>query len=163
MYKKGQIVKYVEPKNDDEERERFVVIDDSESRLLLGSVDTTISFGSTCVRSTDDVCLDVDVLIVESKITAQQLAIAFSKQLRDTLSASQMRQVIERNRAETLRNICHSHDFCDANMIMLAAFAQLLQVDDSHIGVGACSSDMMLRLWSAAWSMAKTSEFEVQP
>lgn len=29
-----------------------------------------------------------------------------------------MRKVVKRNRAETALGVCHSHDFCDANMVI---------------------------------------------
>ena len=75
------------------------------------------------------------------------MARTFSGLLRDELTAGQMSSVIERNRAETDRNVCHSHDFCDANMTMARAFRL----------VGQDPADNAL--WDAAWNAAKQAEF----
>jgi hypothetical protein len=77
------------------------------------------------------------------------MAKIFSGLLRDELTAGQMASVIELNRAETSRSICHSHDFCDANMTMARAFRLL----------GEDTSDNAL--WDAAWDAAKEAEFFV--
>lgn len=87
-------------------------------------------------------------------VTAELLAAKFSAILRDWLTAEQMEQVIQRNAAETHPGICHSHDFCDANMAMLEA-AELFGLDcDSCIHDEAAN-----RLWNAAWNLAKAKAF----
>ena len=54
--------------------------------------------------------------------TAETLAHEFSEGLRRYLSPAQMREVVERNRLEMTLGVCHSHDFCDANMVLYEAF-----------------------------------------
>lgn len=54
--------------------------------------------------------------------TADTLALEFSQDLHASLGPEQMREVVERNRAETAPGVCHSHDFCDANMVIYAVF-----------------------------------------
>jgi hypothetical protein len=37
-----------------------------------------------------------------------------------------MAEVVRRNASQTSENVCHSHDFCDANMVMADAMEQVL-------------------------------------
>jgi hypothetical protein len=48
----------------------------------------------------------------------ETLAREFSEGLHDYLIEEQMQAVVERNRAERAPRACHSHDFCDANMVL---------------------------------------------
>jgi hypothetical protein len=57
--------------------------------------------------------------------TAEQLATEFVDELRDQLTPAEFAEVRKRNAAETNPLICHSHDFCDANMVMLDAIERL--------------------------------------
>lgn len=83
---------------------------------------------------------------------ANQLAREFSKQLGQQLSAEQLRDVVKLNAEENnSRDICHSHDFCDANVVMLEAMAAL-GVKDSH----SVEADA---LWNEAWQIAKERGF----
>lgn len=85
--------------------------------------------------------------------TAEQVAAKFSEILRGWLTPEQMEQVVERNRAEKSPGVCHSHDFCDANMAMLGAF-EALGVPDPDVDDPA-----VLKLWSDAWDIAFKNEF----
>jgi hypothetical protein len=82
------------------------------------------------------------------------LAREFSRVLRATLDAHEVAEVIARNRIETSPSVCHSHDFCDANMVMLAAF-------EAH-GLDATDGDTNIALWNAAWDLAVKNEFSTQ-
>lgn len=83
------------------------------------------------------------------------LACVFSEVLKVWLSPDEMREVIARNRAEPNPSICHSHDFCDANMAMLEAWEPAIGPDiDVH-------SDEGIALWNAAWSRAKRNDFQM--
>lgn len=67
-----------------------------------------------------------------------------------------MRELIKRNKART-PGICHSHDFCDANMAMLEAWTELTGqecVDGED--EAAC------RAWNAAWDRAIETEFSTE-
>lgn len=86
----------------------------------------------------------------------QVLAREFSAALRALLSADQMQMVIERNAEETNPRICHSHDFCDANVVLLEVFL-------SH-GMDPADEGGMERwggLWDATWNLAKAQKFEL--
>lgn len=88
--------------------------------------------------------------------TPTELADAFSKHLRETLTAEQLRKVVIRNRHETEPTVCHSHDFCDANESMLEAAWETgackrgeFRADDSEL------ADIM----DLAWGHAKGNQF----
>ena len=54
--------------------------------------------------------------------TIETLALEFSQGLHVYLTPEQMSEIVERNKNETDPNICHSHDFCDANMFLHEVF-----------------------------------------
>ena len=88
--------------------------------------------------------------------TAATLAFEFSQGLQDCLGAERMGEVISRNRAETSQSVCHSHDFCDANMILYEVFIR-------H-GMDPATDEGMERhgaLWNQAWNLAKSRDFRV--
>jgi len=58
-------------------------------------------------------------------VTVRQLAVRFGKLLRQNMSAKEYRLVVHRNRKETQPSVCHSHDFCDSNMVMRDALLSL--------------------------------------
>lgn len=91
----------------------------------------------------------------------QNLAMEFSSVLREWLSEEEMLMVLARNARENDPLICHSHDFCDANMAMDEAarnlgFKEIYDHGESEEEVvRACV------FWSAAWAKAKASGFKV--
>lgn len=80
---------------------------------------------------------------------AELLAIAFCKELRDLLTLEQLTEVQGRNRSEENPNICHSHDFCDPNVAMLAALGEPFDP----------SSATQTALINKAWGIAKKAGF----
>jgi len=93
------------------------------------------------------------------------VARAFCRELARALSKSELAEVVRRNAAETDANVCHSHDFIDANMVMLRAyrrngwarFGPLVMRPpsfrhESYAGGRA--------LWSGAWDAAKAAGFD---
>lgn len=89
--------------------------------------------------------------------TATTIAVEFSQSLHACLGPEQMRKVVERNRTETTPGICHSHDFCDANMVLYAVFLH-------HDMDPASEGGMELHgaLWDQAWNLAKSRDFRVE-
>ena len=93
------------------------------------------------------------------------IAFRFSDIICTWHTAEEMRDIISRNEAEEDDNVCHSHDFCDANEAMLQAFEQALGREmhlPSEVESGDCSEadefyDMCL--WNDAWGMAKQERF----
>lgn len=64
----------------------------------------------------------------------------FVRILRDELSPSDFAEMLSRNRHEPNPAVCHSHDFCDANVYMADAFG---------------GHPMDAGVWNAAWGRAK--------
>jgi hypothetical protein len=99
--------------------------------------------------------------------TKEQVAKEFSKVLRSWLTPEQMTEVIALNREEKSPGICHSHDFCDANMAMLEAIChelgltedqfmdQLMKEMNSNAPCGEFNA-----LWNEAWEVAFRTEFK---
>lgn len=48
----------------------------------------------------------------------KSLARDFDARLRETLTVAEYDAMWAANRAEPNPNVCHSHDYCDANMVM---------------------------------------------
>ena len=88
-------------------------------------------------------------------VTKYQLAIEFSRQLCIALTAEQIDTVIELNGANQNPNICHSHDFCDANQVMLDALAALGLPDDAAFAAPGRLSPLV----GSAWQIAKDHDF----
>ena len=70
-----------------------------------------------------------------------------------------MRIVLDRNAAQDNPDVCHSHDFCDANMVMQIAaknlgYAENFDTADTEDRVDDCCN-----LWNAAWNEAKSTGF----
>jgi hypothetical protein len=88
----------------------------------------------------------------DQSMIATLIANEFSQQLRKTLTAEQMDEVVRLNKEEADKvGVCHSHDFCDANTEMIAALETLgiTRVTDA--------------LWNEAWKIAKGAEFKPLP
>lgn len=83
---------------------------------------------------------------------AEEIANAFSTILCDWLTAAELDTVNERNKTRGA-GVCHSHDFCDANMAMAEAFETVVKrpVDPQ--------SDADTALWDRAWDTARESGF----
>lgn len=82
------------------------------------------------------------------------VAHAFLEQLREDLGEADFKEVLRKQREEPIEGVCHSHDYCDANMAMDAAMAS--------VGIVALPEgeddlpDRVVDLWNAAWDHAKT-------
>lgn len=85
------------------------------------------------------------------------LARAFSYQLRQEIGLIDLMTVIRLNREEENKNICHSHDFCDANMVMLDAGVVLGYWTEENFDLDDCSA-----IVNDAWAIAKAANFEVK-
>lgn len=86
---------------------------------------------------------------------AYQLAIAFSNGLYEYLGEAVMDSVIDANANERDGRVCHTHDYCDANQIMIDAwqdaFGEPLEVD--------ASDEAQTDLINLAWGLASDYEF----
>ena len=80
----------------------------------------------------------------------EQIARRFSKLVAEYVGTENMQHIIVMNRDETDTNICHSHDFCDANVFMCEAIIDI---------TGIVPSDNDCDMWNRAWDTAKKAEF----
>ena len=89
--------------------------------------------------------------------TAQKIAIAFSREIRDCTTESQLAEINRRNASEEWG--CATHDFMDANEQMHAAFIRATGRDPlgEH---GMTDSD--IRLWNEAWEIARAARFTLE-
>ncbi len=83
-----------------------------------------------------------------------RIAATFTTKLFEALGDIKMHEVMRRNRSEENPNVCHSHDFCDANMIMADAFSEETGRDLDVADEGDAA------LCNEAWELARVSRFE---
>jgi len=80
--------------------------------------------------------------------SVENVAKRFTEQLIKTIGKRDWAKVVRRNATEATHDVCHSHDFCDANQVMLDVFAEFKI--DSFTDAGGT-------LWNEAWTIAKAS------
>lgn len=90
---------------------------------------------------------------------AAQVARAFSLILRQSIG-DRIQDVIARNRAETRPDVCHSHDFTDANDAMESAF-HATGIPVHFTDSPADDFERFCTVWNRAWVIAKQSEFSI--
>jgi hypothetical protein len=91
--------------------------------------------------------------------SAEVLAERFVTHMRESLTRAQLAEVDARNAVESDPGICHSHDFCDANVVMLAAWEDVgLKFDDDLAGEGDLNPKGAA-LWNEAWDLARARGF----
>lgn len=86
---------------------------------------------------------------------ANTLAKVFCKQLLFDMGRFNLEKAAELNKAEGNPQVCHTHDFCDANMSMHAAGKCLGYWGEDY------SISRVYRLWNAAWDIAKAADFRM--
>lgn len=88
--------------------------------------------------------------------TPAELAEEFAARLFVRIGETNLREVIRRNAIHGKG--CASQDFCDANMVMLAALQSLSpELEDELDEI--LNRDDLLALWEEAWAIAKASAF----
>lgn len=95
------------------------------------------------------------LLTLKFRSAVERLSSAFCEVLEHHLSRANIERAIELNRAEKNADVCHTHDFCDANMTMLEAWEWCFNRDFD------ANNDKDLEVWNAAWDLAKKCEFNV--
>lgn len=89
----------------------------------------------------------------ESKTIA--VANRFVASLRAELGAEGFAEVVRRNRADADLGVCHSHDFCDANVLMHQAVKKVQGNDVRTADERAAAREEYEVLWNDAWSLAR--------
>jgi len=85
--------------------------------------------------------------------TERAVAEHFAALIRQCLTESEVERIRELNEAERDMSVCHTHDFCDANMVMDHALESLgVSVWN---GTDGDMYDDAVDLWNAAWSLAR--------
>lgn len=87
-------------------------------------------------------------------ISDENLAREFSERLKQTLSPEELNELVLRNRIEKTPNICHSHDFCDANILLHDVFIRH-GMDIADEG----GRELWGEMWDNTWNLAKSKEF----
>ena len=103
--------------------------------------------GATQPPDEDTVPPVVEIIYTEAQVSA--LSKMFLYDLLAQIGLEQMREVAAANLAEPDPAICHSHDVCDANVVMAQAFESLMRV---QVDIRSASQ---AQLWNAAWSQAR--------
>lgn len=82
------------------------------------------------------------------------LAQVFGEKLLADIGEADLREAIARNEARGVDSmVCHTHDFCDANMSMLAAWQEFFGSEPD------VSDESDSAIWNEAWSLAKANGF----
>jgi hypothetical protein len=85
--------------------------------------------------------------------TTNKLARRFASIIRFDFTAKQLAEIKRRNRKYD-HNICATHDFCDANMVMWAAYEDVYG-RAPEIGGDTEASQAEIAIWNEAWAKAK--------
>lgn len=87
-----------------------------------------------------------------TKPLIDKIAAAFCRKLRAMLTPEELAEAVALNRAEKTDNVCHSHDFCDANVAMIDALEELgVELD--------LQDDVVCGHINGAWELAKRADF----
>lgn len=90
---------------------------------------------------------------VDPKKVTSAVALCFVTRVALASTAYDLEQIRIRNDREESANVCHSHDFFDANVLMDGAFRDV-------VGRGCdVQSAGDARLWNDAWNLAKATRF----
>lgn len=83
---------------------------------------------------------------------AKRLALAFRKEIAAALPRSERLTIDDRNKTQEYLECCATHDFCDANVYMEAAYRKIFKKPTAF-------NDETTQLMNAAWDLAKSDGF----
>ena len=82
------------------------------------------------------------------------LAKVFGEKVQEALTTTEFRAAVDANKSDEPNSpVCHTHDYCDANMLMHAAWLDFFGQEPD------VSSDDDTLIWNEAWSIAKAADF----
>jgi hypothetical protein len=94
----------------------------------------------------------------------QELADKFVRNLRESLTPEQFAEMCQKNSTpEYQGGVCASHDYVDANMVMLDAFEDVVGRRMVMDGGDSPIEQADRALWNAAWEYAHATKLRVQP
>lgn len=99
---------------------------------------------------------------IAGKLSGKPVPAAVARQfcdlMREQLGEHGIGEVVHLNSKEANPEVCHTHDFCDANLVMNDALEECgVRMDwDSEDGM----PDWILALWNEAWKLAKEAGFD---
>lgn len=98
-----------------------------------------------------------------SEMTKEQLdgritrtAWNFAAKIVEVHTEEEFKAIVEANAAEADPNICHSHDFCDANDLMMVAFCEAFGQTEEEFDL---QDEGVIDAINAAWALAKAANF----
>jgi len=102
------------------------------------------------------VCISESFRVDDAELV-RKVGQAFSALLEQTVGPLLIEKIAAANRDEKSPGVCHSHDYCDANVLMAQALRSLTGIDAA--ARGAWESPEVAALWNGAWDFAKTNGF----
>lgn len=85
------------------------------------------------------------------------LARIFGEKVQEALTVGQFRAMIDRNKTQDpLSPVCHSHDFCDANVLMGDAWQEMF---GQPFPMADDATETEMEIWNDAWAIAKAADF----
>lgn len=82
------------------------------------------------------------------------IAMMFADKLKEALTFAEFEQMLTRNKEDQWDSpVCHSHDFCDANMVMAEAWQDFFGQEPD------LDNDYEIETWNEAWIIAKAASF----
>ena len=82
------------------------------------------------------------------------LAKLFGEKVQEALSVAEFRAAVDANKSEGPQSgVCHTHDYCDANMLMAAAWQEFFGSEPD------VSKEEDTLIWNDAWEIAKAADF----
>lgn len=91
-----------------------------------------------------------------TQIEPEILAREFSRVLAEYISVESVQNVVKLNKLETNPGVCHSHDFCDANMAMIEAVSNVTGIPEMDCYITDDSHHVAI---NKAWDLAKENGF----
>jgi hypothetical protein len=95
----------------------------------------------------------------------EELARAFAAVLRADIGIRKLAAAVSANQYETSASVCHTHDWCDANESMAAAFESVFEREQAlpcDVDEGLATQEQVdadIDVWNDAWNIAHANRF----
>lgn len=86
--------------------------------------------------------------------TTERTAKRFSEIVNATFTDQEMIEVVRLNSTPEYAGCCATHNYCDANELMLTAYAETHAITEDEVELDEAMDEM-----NAAWDLAKASGF----